>query len=184
MSTPPKRNDALASDDEENTPAKRIRFALPPTKVAGAPSIDGGGVTLAVGNVQPISCSTLDEVIDTMPHRDWIAIEMGVSDDARAVLSNLPLNACEGMDEPATDAQIGLYNVLLKQSGLNGFLPPTELATAKQSMQRMSTVLQEFMDRMKGIVHMRVYGITYYLHVLLTVQVSLYPHTRSGCYAK
>ena len=82
MSTPPKRNGALASDDEENTPAKRIRFAIPPTKV-GASSSDGGGVTLAVGNVQPISFSTLDEVLETMPHRDWIAIEMGVSDDAR-----------------------------------------------------------------------------------------------------
>ena len=75
-----------------------------------------------------------------MPHRDYLAYEMGVSDDARAVLSNSPPNACEGMDEPTTEAHIGLYNVLLKQSGLS-FLPLTELATAKQSMQRMSTVL-------------------------------------------
>ena len=110
--------------------------------------------SLALADADP-NGSTLNaspsasQILDQMPEREWIAREMGVSDAEREYFSRLPSNLSI-VDEPASDAQIALYKVIVKQSNLYGFVTPTKYNAAVRSMRLMTELLDAMFAKMKG----------------------------------
>lgn len=133
------------SDAEDQTPISKSARICRDVSPAREFSLTLADADLNRSNASP----SVSQILDQMPEREWIAREMGVSDAARDYLSRLPSNLSI-VDEPASDAQIALYKVVVKQSNLYGFVSATQYNVAVRSMRLMTDLLDSMFAKMKG----------------------------------